>query len=72
MTGRGSARALALLAWLACALPAWAHDPAPLPALDFTGATAARTGLGVAAGYASATAALLTVAWTARQRQLTS
>jgi cytochrome oxidase Cu insertion factor (SCO1/SenC/PrrC family) len=36
VTGRGRARALAaFLAALACALPASAHDPAPLPALDF-------------------------------------
>jgi hypothetical protein len=41
-----------------------------VPTLDFTGAMAARTGLGVAAGYALATAALLAVAWTARRHQL--
>jgi cytochrome oxidase Cu insertion factor (SCO1/SenC/PrrC family) len=36
VTGRGSARALAaVLAALTCALPASAHEPAPLPALDF-------------------------------------
>ena len=56
--------ALYLLLWYVAALN---H----VPDLDFTGAMAARTGLGVAAGYALATAALLAVAWTARQRQLT-
>jgi hypothetical protein len=55
--------ALYLLLWYAAALN---H----VPALDFTGAMAARTGLGVAAGYALATSALLTVAWTARRAQL--
>jgi len=63
----GSSRlfeALYLLLWYVAALN---H----VPVLDFTGAMAARTGLGVAAGYALATAALLAVAWVARQRQLT-
>jgi protein SCO1 len=32
---RGGAPVLVLLAWLACALPATAHDAEPLPALDF-------------------------------------
>ena len=35
MIRRGSAPALVLLAWLACALPSAAHDAEPLPALDF-------------------------------------
>ena len=35
MIRRGGAPALVLLAWLACALPAAAHDAEPLPALDF-------------------------------------
>ena len=35
MIRRGGAPALVLLAWLACALPATAHDAEPLPALDF-------------------------------------
>ena len=56
--------ALYLLLWYVAALN---H----VPILDFTGAMAAQTGLGVAAGYALATAALLAVAWAARQRQLT-
>jgi hypothetical protein len=56
--------ALYLFLWYAAALN---H----VPDLDFTGAMAARTGLGVAGGYALATAALLAVAWTARRRQLT-
>ncbi len=56
--------ALYLLVWYVAALN---H----VPSLDFTGAMAARTGLSVAAGYALATAALLTVAWAARRQQLT-
>ena len=56
--------ALYMLVWYAAALN---H----VPVLDFTGAMAAQTGLRVAAGYALATAALLAVAWAARQRQLT-
>jgi len=63
----GSSRlfeALYLLLWYVAALN---H----VPVLDFTGAMAARTGLGVAAGYALATGALLAVAWAARRRQLT-
>jgi len=43
-----------------------------LPALDFTGAMAARSGPSVAAGYAVATAALLLIARAARRQQLTS
>ena len=35
MIRRGGAPALVLLAWLACAPPAAAHDAEPLPALDF-------------------------------------
>lgn len=35
MTRRGSVRSLVVLAWLACALPTAAHDPEPLPTLDF-------------------------------------
>jgi hypothetical protein len=56
--------ALYLFLWYAAALN---H----VPELDFTGAMAAKTGFGVAAGYALATVALLAVAWTARRRQLT-
>jgi len=35
VTLRGTARSLILITWLACALPASAHDAEPLPALDF-------------------------------------
>jgi hypothetical protein len=63
----GSSRlfeALYLLLWYVAALN---H----VPQLDFTGAMAVQTGLGVATGYAVASALLLATAWTARQRQLT-
>ncbi len=56
--------ALYMLVWYVAALN---H----VPALDFTGAMAARTGPGVAASYALGAAALLAVAWAARKRQLT-
>jgi hypothetical protein len=56
--------ALYLLLWYTAALN---H----VPTLDFTGAMAASTGLGVAAGYALATVVLLATAWAARRRQFT-
>ena len=56
--------ALYLFLWYAAALN---H----VPDLDFTGAMAAKTGLGVAVGYALITGGLLAVAWAARRRQLT-
>jgi len=43
-----------------------------VPAIDYTGAMATKTGPGVAVAFAGVTAGLLAVAWAARRRQLSA